>query len=72
MGRGEQRACHSNALRTHQDVRTGDPMDFAVSWQDRVGSRVPFVCAANEKKPGGDWETGAVSTLSSRVCGGAA
>lgn len=26
-------------------------------------SRIPFICAANDKRPGGDWETGVVGTL---------
>ncbi|CAI4217555.1 unnamed protein product [Parascedosporium putredinis] len=45
-------------------VCAGDPVDFALrlaaSETARTGEvvRVPFVCAANEKRPGGDWETG--------------
>jgi len=37
----------------------GDAVDQALSWIESDGNRnVAFVSAANEKRPGGDWETG--------------
>ncbi|SPO07600.1 uncharacterized protein DNG_10295 [Cephalotrichum gorgonifer] len=54
-------------------VTCGDPVDFAMrmaaSETDRTGEevRVPFICAANEKRPGGDWETG-VAGYEERLC----
>ena len=54
-------------------VTCGDPVDFALqmaaSETERTGAitRVPFVCAANEKRPGGDWETGVVG-YEERLC----
>ncbi|KAH9905978.1 hypothetical protein F4778DRAFT_688800 [Xylariomycetidae sp. FL2044] len=41
-------------------VSTGDPVDFTIDWQERVELRIPFICSANDKRPGGDWETGVV------------
>ena len=32
-------------------------MDFAIDWKEKVGIRIPFICAANDKRAGGDWET---------------
>ncbi|GJD00128.1 mitochondrial chaperone bcs1 [Colletotrichum higginsianum] len=37
-----------------------DPVDCALGWAQTEGVRIPFICAANEKRPGGDWETGVV------------
>lgn len=54
-------------------VTCGDPVDFALHMAAtetaRTGQnvRVPFVCAANEKRPGGDWETGVVG-YEERLC----
>ncbi|KAG5936955.1 hypothetical protein E4U53_000112 [Claviceps sorghi] len=46
-------------------VEAGDPVMAALSYaaadsQAMGGTRVriPFICAANERRPGGDWETG--------------
>ncbi|KAG6003075.1 hypothetical protein E4U43_000973 [Claviceps pusilla] len=49
-------------------VEVGDPVMAAISYaaadtqasEARGGPRVriPFICAANERRPGGDWETG--------------
>lgn len=42
-------------------VRDGDPVDFATCWSSaNNNTKVAFICAANEKRPGGDWETGVV------------
>lgn len=48
------------------DICYDDPVDFVIRWQDQVNvtSRIPFICIANDKKPGGDWETGVVSVTS--------
>jgi uncharacterized protein (TIGR02452 family) len=54
-------------------VMRGDPVDIAVimasAETDRLGEeiRIPFICAANEKRPGGDWETGVVG-YEERLC----
>lgn len=54
-------------------VTCGDPVDFALHMAAtetaRTGDdvRVPFICAANEKRPGGDWETGVVG-YEERLC----
>ncbi|PKS11194.1 hypothetical protein jhhlp_002955 [Lomentospora prolificans] len=54
-------------------VTSGDPIDFALhvarTESARTGHhvRVPFICAANEKRPGGDWETGVVG-YEERLC----
>lgn len=54
-------------------VTCGDPVDFALHMAAtetaRTGEsvRVPFVCAANDKRPGGDWETGVVG-YEERLC----
>ncbi len=42
-------------------------MDLTISWAREVGEKIPFICAANEKRPGGDWETGVVGYAASRV-----
>ncbi|KAL7619693.1 hypothetical protein AAE478_010235 [Parahypoxylon ruwenzoriense] len=45
----------------------GDPVDFAINWKEKVNIRIPFICAANDKRPGGDWETGVVG-YEERLC----
>ncbi|KAI1182941.1 hypothetical protein F5B17DRAFT_443833 [Nemania serpens] len=40
-------------------VCAGDPIDFTIEWKERVQTCIPFICVANDKRPGGDWETGA-------------
>lgn len=57
----------SQFLMRDPDVYQGDPVDCALGWQDRDGFRVPFICAANDKRPGGDWETGVVG-YEERLC----
>ncbi|KAM0634935.1 hypothetical protein ACHAPW_002238 [Verticillium nonalfalfae] len=47
-------------LTTDMDVYSGDPVNIAISWAESLGAAVPFICSANEKRPGGDWETGVV------------
>ncbi|TQN65006.1 hypothetical protein CSHISOI_10420 [Colletotrichum shisoi] len=44
-----------------------DPVDCALGWAQTEGVRIPFICAANEKRPGGDWETGVVG-YEERLC----
>lgn len=34
-------------------------MTLTLAWQMQAGAKIPFICAANDKRPGGDWETGA-------------
>ncbi|KAI0202145.1 hypothetical protein F4808DRAFT_80160 [Astrocystis sublimbata] len=48
-------------------VYVEDPVDFAISWRERIQTRIPFICAANDKRAGGDWETGAVG-YEERLC----
>ncbi|KAI1332295.1 hypothetical protein F5Y16DRAFT_407578 [Xylariaceae sp. FL0255] len=48
-------------------VRPGDPVDFAIDWRGRVHTRIPFICTANDKRAGGDWETGVVG-YEERLC----
>ncbi|KAK0747272.1 hypothetical protein B0T21DRAFT_279761 [Apiosordaria backusii] len=48
-------------------VRTGDPVNTALEWISSAGCQVPFICAANDKRPGGDWETNAVG-YEERLC----
>ncbi|KAI1396792.1 hypothetical protein F4819DRAFT_116198 [Hypoxylon fuscum] len=48
-------------------ICTGDPVDFAINWREKVSIRIPFICAANDKRPGGDWETGVVG-YEERLC----
>ncbi|CAN8105146.1 unnamed protein product [Discula destructiva] len=49
-------------------VRDGDPVDFATCWSAaNSNTKVAFICAANEKRPGGDWETGVVG-YEERLC----
>ncbi|KAI8627106.1 hypothetical protein F5Y19DRAFT_179552 [Xylariaceae sp. FL1651] len=44
-----------------------DPVDFTIDWRERVQTRIPFICAANDKRAGGDWETGVVG-YEERLC----
>lgn len=49
-------------------IEAGDPVTAAISYaladsqaSEAAGGpriRIPFICAANERRPGGDWETG--------------
>ncbi|CAP64604.1 uncharacterized protein PODANS_5_8790 [Podospora anserina S mat+] len=48
-------------------VSTGDPVDMTINWQIQSGTSIPFICAANDRRPGGDWETGAVG-YEERLC----
>ncbi|PNH71731.1 hypothetical protein VDGD_09940 [Verticillium dahliae] len=54
-------------LTTDMDVYSGDPVNIAISWAESLGAAVPFICSANEKRPGGDWETGVVG-YEERLC----
>lgn len=42
-------------------------MDIALGWQRDSGVFIPVICAANDKRPGGDWETG-VQGYEERLC----
>ncbi|ORY60774.1 uncharacterized protein BCR38DRAFT_411891 [Pseudomassariella vexata] len=44
----------------HFSVYNNDPVDFTIEWERLRERRIPFICAANDKRPGGDWETGVV------------
>ncbi|KAI1112516.1 hypothetical protein F5Y14DRAFT_264991 [Nemania sp. NC0429] len=48
-------------------VCSGDPVDFTINWKAQGQTGIPFICAANDKRPGGDWETGAGS-YEERLC----
>ncbi|KAK0749873.1 hypothetical protein B0T18DRAFT_117029 [Schizothecium vesticola] len=48
-------------------VYPGDPVDGAVNWARDAGAEVPFICSANDGRPGGDWETGAAG-YEERLC----
>ncbi|KAI1210164.1 uncharacterized protein F4807DRAFT_71731 [Annulohypoxylon truncatum] len=48
-------------------IASGDPVDFTINWKLKVDLRIPFICAANDKRPGGDWETGVVG-YEERLC----
>ncbi|KAI1174513.1 hypothetical protein F4777DRAFT_579947 [Nemania sp. FL0916] len=48
-------------------ICAGDPIDFTIDWKERTQTRIPFICTANDKRPGGDWETGA-SGYEERLC----
>jgi hypothetical protein len=47
------------------DIENKDPVDFLIEAGDSGGRelndltpmRIPLICAANDKRPGGDWET---------------
>jgi uncharacterized protein (TIGR02452 family) len=54
-------------------VRDGDPAIMAMDWANQLSDQagepvsVPFICSANDKRPGGDWETG-VTGSEERLC----
>lgn len=48
-------------------VYTADPVEFTMNWASTNNTKVAFICAANEKRPGGDWETGVVG-YEERLC----
>ncbi|KAK3990954.1 hypothetical protein QBC44DRAFT_59872 [Cladorrhinum sp. PSN332] len=48
-------------------VSHGDPVDTALAWVAQTQAPIPFICAANDRRPGGDWETGAVG-YEERLC----
>ncbi|CAK7213942.1 hypothetical protein SCUCBS95973_001970 [Sporothrix curviconia] len=54
-------------------IRQGDPVTIALEWAQNLHSQtgepvaVPYLCPANGKRPGGDWETG-VSGSEERLC----
>ncbi|KAI1505134.1 hypothetical protein F5X99DRAFT_416220 [Biscogniauxia marginata] len=48
-------------------VCSGDPVDITIHWKERENIRIPFICIANDKRPGGDWETGVVG-YEERLC----
>ncbi|KAK4100354.1 hypothetical protein N658DRAFT_427906 [Parathielavia hyrcaniae] len=48
-------------------VFSGDPVNTAMDWATTAGCAIPFICAANDKRPGGDWETGVVG-YEERLC----
>lgn len=49
------------------DVNTGDPVDGALNWAMETQCSIPFICPANDTRPGGDWETGAAG-YEERLC----
>ena len=49
------------------DVYPGDPADGAANWAKEAGIEIPFICSANDGRPGGDWETGAAG-YEERLC----
>ncbi|KAK1757270.1 hypothetical protein QBC47DRAFT_177936 [Echria macrotheca] len=48
-------------------VNTGDPVDGAINWAMETQCSIPFICPANDTRPGGDWETGAAG-YEERLC----
>ncbi|KAL8376897.1 hypothetical protein RB595_007838 [Gaeumannomyces hyphopodioides] len=50
-------------------VFVGDPVNYALHWMEAQSpsTRVALVCAANEKRAGGDWVTG-VAGYEERLC----
>jgi poly (ADP-ribose) glycohydrolase (PARG)-like protein len=59
-------------------VMSGDPVDQALAWQAQKRGFaesqtqvsqiwIPVICGANDKRPGGDWETG-VQGYEERLC----
>jgi len=38
-----------------------------MDWVAQTECAIPFICAANDKRPGGDWETGVVG-YEERLC----
>jgi len=46
----------------HSAFYDRDPVDLAVEWADGDPSlRIPVIMPANDKRPGGDWETGEIT-----------
>ncbi|TLS22827.1 uncharacterized protein PpBr36_06167, partial [Pyricularia pennisetigena] len=58
---------HANP--TNFSVYVDDPVNYALHWlsHSEPGAPVAFICAANEKRPGGDWVTGVVG-YEERLC----
>lgn len=50
-----QISCYSK-INGPPDVYNDDPVDFAIRWATMNETPVAFICAANDKRPGGDWE----------------
>ncbi|KAK0611563.1 hypothetical protein B0T14DRAFT_571443 [Immersiella caudata] len=48
-------------------VNVGDPADAAINWARAEAIPIPFICPANDQRPGGDWETGAAG-YEERLC----
>lgn len=48
-------------------MNPGDPVDGAVNWARESGIEIPFICSANDGRPGGDWET-ASAGYEERLC----
>lgn len=48
-------------------MRSEDPVNFAISWATQTECPVAFICAANDKRAGGHWET-AVVGYEERLC----
>ncbi|KAM7204266.1 hypothetical protein V8F20_003679 [Naviculisporaceae sp. PSN 640] len=48
-------------------VYRGDPVDSALAWSAQADVPIPFLCAANDKRAGGDWETGVLG-YEERLC----
>jgi hypothetical protein len=57
----------ANLFLNTTDVQSGDPVDIALSWAKATGNVIPVICAANDKRAGGDWETG-VQGYEERLC----
>ncbi|ETS85138.1 hypothetical protein PFICI_03163 [Pestalotiopsis fici W106-1] len=67
-----QRELNQSLLPPSFSVHHADPVDFAIEWErshKAAGNetRVPFICAANDRRPGGDWETGVIG-YEERLC----
>jgi hypothetical protein len=60
-------ACTNIFFHPMTDVQTADPVDAAISWGRAANSTIPVICAANDKRAGGDWETG-VQGYEERLC----
>jgi hypothetical protein len=52
---------------SYLDVNIGDPADGALNWASETQICIPFICPANDQRPGGDWETGAAG-YEERLC----
>ncbi|KAH8673469.1 hypothetical protein BX600DRAFT_508731 [Xylariales sp. PMI_506] len=61
------RSMENNLLPPIFSVHHGDPVDFTINWETESQTRIPFICTANDKRPGGDWETGVVG-YEERLC----